>query len=352
MRTILTSKWPAIPLGLTLSMAITLVACGSDGGSTDIGGEGAQAGGTSAQPRVVVTTSILGDIVDEVLGDAADVETVMPVGADPHEFSASTRQAEDIVQADLLVVNGAGFEAGLGDLIDRAASDGVPVFAFADHVRLLPHDDEEHDHGDDDTQSTDDEAHEDETDDAAADAEHDDHGGNDPHLWTDPLRVAEAVQALPEAVADLDGVDTERVNERATAYAGELMALHREIESLLHDLPAQRRVLVTNHEVFGYFADRYDFEVVGTVIPSLTTLAEPSVAELEDLAEQIEEHGVPAIFAETTHSAELAETLAGSVGDVEVVELYAESLGEEGSGAETYVALMRSNAKRIADALD
>ena len=336
-----------MPLGL--SMTVALVACGSDG-NTETGDEGAQAGGTSGQTRVVVTTSILGDIVGEVMGDAADIETVMPLGADPHEFSASTRQAEEMVQADLLVVNGAGFEAGLEDVIDQARADGVPVFSFAEHVDLLPF--EEHEHEEEAAaHSDDDETHEDDTDHAASDAEHDDHGDDDPHLWTDPRRVAEALQALPGAVGDLDSVDAAPLTERTAAYAAELMALDRDIESLVADIPEQRRVLVTNHEVFGYFADRYGFEVVGTVIPSVTTLAEPSAAELESLAQEIEEHGVPAIFAETTQSADLAETLADSVGDVEVVELYTESLGEEGSGAETYVGLMRTNAERIANAL-
>jgi zinc/manganese transport system substrate-binding protein len=109
---------------------------------------------------------------------------------------------------------------------------------------------------------------------------------------------------------------------------------------------------VTNHEVFGYFADRYGFEVVGAVIPSLTTNAETSARELEELARVIEDEGIPVIFAETTGSTDLADALADEVGtEVQVVELFSESLGEDGSGAETYIGMMRTNTELIVGAL-
>ena len=113
------------------------------------------------------------------------------------------------------------------------------------------------------------------------------------------------------------------------------------------------RVLVTNHDSFGYFADRYEFEVVSTVIPSGSTTEGVSAGELAELAAVVEHEGVPAIFAETTVSDELTQTLAAEVGgDIAVVELFTGSLGESGSGAETYVAMVRTNAQRIAGAED
>ena len=280
-------------------------------------------------PTIVVTTNVLGDVVREVTADAGvDVEVVMPLGADPHEFSPSTRQAEDMVAADLLVVNGAGFEEGMEEIIDRAADSDTPTFAFTDHVDLLPL--------------------------TGPNAEEEASEGNtdDPHVWTDPTRVADALPALGEALREVEGVDAAAVDEGIAAYAAELAALDQEIETALADIPDDHRVLVTNHEVFGYFADRYGFDVVGTVIPSGTTLAEPSSGELEDLGAVIEDVGVPAIFGETTQSTRLADALAESVGaDVEVVELFSESLGEPGSGAETYVGLMRTDAELISGAL-
>jgi zinc/manganese transport system substrate-binding protein len=322
-----------------LALTVALAGCGSDSNGSANTASGTDPAGGGDAATIMVTTSILGDITDEIAGDDAVVETIVPIGADPHEFSPSARQAEEMAQADLLVVNGAGFEEGLQGLIDQAEDSGVPVFAFADHVDRLAWNEDDHDHG-----------HDEDTESGEEDRGHD-HGEWDPHLWTDPRRIADAVEALYPVMADLDGVDAADLQARATAYLDELVALDEEIEELLADVPEERRVLVTNHDVFAYFADRYDFEVVGTVIPSVTTLAEPTAAELEALAQEIQEHDVPAIFAETTQSTQLAEALAGSVGDVAVVELYTESLGEEGSGAETYVGLMRTNAELIAGAL-
>jgi zinc/manganese transport system substrate-binding protein len=283
---------------------VGLVACGDAG---DAGGAPAD------RPHVVVTTSILGDIVSEVVGDQAEVEVVMPLGTDPHEFQTSARQVQAMVEADLLVINGAGFEEGMLDAIENAEESGTPRFAFADHVDLI---------------------------------------AGDPHIWTDPTRMITAVEAFGERAAELDGVDAQAVESRAAAYLADLRALDAETERTLAAIPADRRILVTNHEVFGYFADRYGFEIVGAVIPSLTTNAEASAADLAELADVVSAEDVPAIFAETTRSTQLADTLAEAVGgDVAVVELFTESLGAPGSGAETYLDMMRTNAGLVADAL-
>jgi zinc/manganese transport system substrate-binding protein len=288
---------------LTLGFATMLAA--SCGGDNDAGAD------DDGRPSVVVTSTILGDIVGEVAGDAATVEVLFPLGVDPHEFSPSVRQAEAMGDADLLVISGAGFEGGLDDAIESAADAGAEVFAFADHVELL---------------------------------------GDDPHYWTDPTLVATGLAALADALVDA-GADA-GVEDRATAYAAELEAVDAEIEALLADIPADRRVLVTNHEVLAYFADRYGFEVIGAVIPSLTTGAEPSAADVDELAALIEAEGVPAIFGETSSPSALARALAdAAAGDVVVVELFTESLGDAGSGAETYLDLLRTDASLIRDAL-
>jgi zinc/manganese transport system substrate-binding protein len=224
-----------------------------------------------------------------------------------------------MLDADLLVVNGAGFEEGMADVIEQAADAGTPVFSFADHVDLLTLGD-----GDE----------------------------PDPHLFTDPSRVATAVDALGPQVAELDGADATAVASSTAGYVDELEELDASIEEQLAVVPASRRTLVTNHEVLGYFADRYGFEVIGAVVPSLTTRAAPSAADLTALADTVRDRGVPAVFAETTQSAELADALADEVGGrIEVVELYTESLGEPGSGAESYIGMMETNAARIAEAL-
>jgi zinc/manganese transport system substrate-binding protein len=136
-----------------------------------------------------------------------------------------------------------------------------------------------------------------------------------------------------------------------TAYLDSLGSLDQEVDGLVATVPPDDRLLVTNHEVFGYFADRYGFEVVGAVIPGGSTLAEPSAAELADLVHQIDDRGVPAVFAETSSPTRLAEALAAEGADVAVVELFSESLGEPGSLGDTYLRMVRTNAERITAAL-
>jgi zinc/manganese transport system substrate-binding protein len=234
------------------------------------------------------------------------------------------------------VLNGAGFEEGMRDIILNVEDSGTPTFVAADHVSLITLNDED-DHVDDNDGE-----------------DHD--SGVDPHLWTDPDRIADVVTALGSELGQMELVDTEQLTASVDAYVDELADLAKEMDAVLADVPTERRILVTNHEVFGYFADRFEFEVVGTVIPSLSTGAEPSAAALERLAALIETENVPAVFAETTTSSRLAEVLAGEVGgdlagQVVVVELFSESLGESGSGAETYVDMMSTNAALIAGAL-
>lgn len=295
-----------------LALAAVLASCG-----TGPGGGG---------PTIVVTHSILGDMVQQVVGDEADVEVIMGPGTDAHDFSPSAADQALLAEADLIVANGLGLEEALLDPIDAAADDGVPVLELGEQLQPLPLVD---------------------IDEGGA------HGSEDPHWFTDPLRVAEAVDLIGGAVAEeVDGVDTAAIGQQAQTYADEVRAVDGDIEEQLGAVPDSGRTLVTNHEVFGYFADRYGFEVVGTVIPSGTTLAEPSSAELADLVEVIDEAGVPAIFADTSSSDALAQTLADETGDdVQVVELFTESLGEEGSGGSTYLELIQTNADRITDAL-
>ena len=160
-----------------------------------------------------------------------------------------------------------------------------------------------------------------------------------------------AAGILDFLVANLDGVDANAVRASGDAYITELEALDAEVEETLSNLSKEQRVLVTNHEVFGYFAERYGFEVVGTVVPSGSTADGASAQALAELAEIIEDEGVPAIFADTSSSDELAQTLADEVGDIEVVELFTESLGEADSDGATYLDMVRANVARIADAL-
>lgn len=288
---------------------LAITGCGSD--TTSQPGDDSSDG--ESRPTVVVTTNILGDVVDAATGDLFDVEVIMPIGSEPHDFAPSARQAESMEEADLLVTNGAGFEAGMTGIIDNVADSGTPVFAFADAIDIVD---------------------------------------DDPHFWTDPSLIDAGLDALELRLADIDGIDGDALTTNIDAYQAELDELQDSIEQSVETIPEQQRILVTNHEVFGYFAARFGFDVVGAVIPSLSTDAEPSAAGLEALAETIRTKDVPVIFGETTQSTQVAEALAAEVGDdVAIVELFSESLGDEGSGAETYLAMMATNTELITAAL-
>jgi zinc/manganese transport system substrate-binding protein len=315
-----------------LALAVVVLAVGAGCGGDDSAG----AGSAGDIPRIAVTTSILGDVVTELTGDLAEVEVIMPANADPHEFQPSAREAAELREADLVVTNGANFEAGLEDTIHGAEDDGVPVFAAIDHVETLEAGEDEH------------------ADEEGTEAEGDEHEheGVDPHFFTDPGRMADAAETLVGVLTEeVAALDTPALRDRAGGYVAELRALDAEVEDILAPVPPERRKLVTNHDVFAYFADRYGFEVVGAVIPGTTTQAAPSAGEIDALAATIAAEGVPAVFADTSSPEDLADALAAEVGDVAVVELYSEALGDEGSGADTYVSMVRTNATRIADAL-
>ena len=318
------------------SAAVVLAGCGS--------GQGADGASGANRPTVVVTTNILGNVVENLVGDEVQVVTIMPVGSDPHEFQASAQQVAQISAAHGVIANGAEFEEGLLDVIESAAADGVPIFEAIDGAETIEfggghpneHDDEHDEHDDEHDEHDDEHGHE----------------GVDPHFFTDPSRMARAADGIVAfLIANVDGVDARALEANAASYIAELESLDAEVETLLARIPSDQRVLVTNHEVFGYFADRYGFEVAGTIIPSGSTTDGADAKALAELAELIEHQGVPAIFAETSSSAELASTLAEEVGGIDVIELFSESLGSDDSGGATYVDMVRTNANRIADAL-
>lgn len=328
----------------------------------DAGGVGAGSDEPGSELRVVATTSILGDVVSRLVADDGEVDVLMPAGSDPHSFSPSAAQAATVRDADLVVANGLGLEESLLDLLAAAREEGATVFELAPELdpiatggnAVADHDDhaDEGDHADEDDHADDD--HADEDDHAGED---DGHGhaedGPDPHVWFDPVRMADGVRLIARQLAAADdALPDEEWEQRGEDYAAELLAVDEEIRETLSVIPAERRVLVTNHDAIGYFAHRYDLEIIGTVVPGGTTLANASASRIAELADTVRDAGVPAIFAENTADARLSEALAREAGTaVEVVQLYTDSLGEEGSGAETYIGLLRTDAQLIADAL-
>ena len=175
------------------------------------------------------------------------------------------------------------------------------------------------------------------------------HGVHDPHFWFDPIRVKLVVNDIAARLSVLDPDGRDEFNANASAYNAQLDELHAWTQEQVAVVPDDRRYLVTSHDSFGYFADLYGFEVVGVIL-STTTEVEPSPADLAELTHEVEEYGVPAIFGETTVSERLAASIAAESG-AELVRLYSGSLGIEGSGAETYIGMIRTNVERIVGAL-
>lgn len=317
------------------------------------------------RPALVVTTDILGDVVREVVGDEADVTVLMPSGVSPHDFQPSAQQVEELRAADAVIANGAGLEEGLIDVLESAAEDGVPVFeaataehdpgdvetgqatedAHADEHADEKHADEKHanEHAD--------EKHADEHADEKHADEHDHAHGEDAHFFTSPERMSDAVRGLLAFLSEeVEGIDMATVNRQGSAYLEALEKLDEDVRETLASIPETRRIIVTNHDVLADFAERYDLEVVGTVLPSTSTSGSTSAQRLAELADLLKDRGVPAVFTDVSSSDRLAKTLAAEVPDVEVVALHTESLGKA-DDVDTYLEMIRSNADRIAKAL-
>lgn len=298
-------------------------ACGSDDAAVE-----------RDRPLVVVTTAVWGDIVAAAVGAAADVEVVMPAGADPHDFAPSARQAETMERADLLVANGLGLEEGMLDIIEAVRDGGTTVFDVAAELGL---DGESTSAGDDDGDD-----HE---------SDHD-HGPVDPHLWLDPQLVVDAVEALGDRLAADADADAAVLEDAVSAYVESLRELDREIGEMLADVAPDDRELVTDHDSFGHFAERYGFETLGSIVGSTSTGAGASASDLSDLAALVRERDVRAIVVESTESDQLARAVADEAGNgAEIVVVFVGSPGDPDSGADTYVTMMRENARRLTTAL-
>ena len=290
---------------------------------------------------VVATTNIVGDIVARVGGDRLSLYVMLPPGADPHAFRASSRDARQVADAAVVFINGSGLEAGFfGDLIASAEPRLIVDLTAHLNLRRMEDEHEEDEHEEDEEHDEEEGAH-----------GHDhEHGEFDPHVWMDPTLVAAWSEEIAEALAGVDPDHGAGYAERADALAGELHALDAWVRERVAAIPRDRRILVTDHDVFGYFADRYEFTVLDTIITGFSTLSEPSARHLAALREAIAEYGVPAIFVGLTVSSQTAQVIADDLG-IEVVSVYTGSLSEPDGPAATYQDFIRTNVERIVGAL-
>ena len=297
----------------------------------------------SSVTTLFATTTVLGSVVQDIAtcvgNDSVAVEVLMPVGADPHDFAASSEQLALMTEAGVVVANGLGLEMGLDDALEQIEADGGAILHVAEWVDPLPfgEHDEDHDHAEEEA------GH----DHAEEEAGHD-HGEFDPHFWFDLSRMALVAEQLG---VELEGILGEAAPSCGETLAQEIRATEDEVKAILSAIPDDNRVLVTDHDAFGYFAAAYDFEIAGVVIPGGSTLAEPSSAELAALVATVEELGIPALMGNVYEQSDLMEAVAQESGSLTVVPLYVGSVGGPGSGAEDYQSMMLTNAQLIADAL-
>jgi zinc/manganese transport system substrate-binding protein len=280
--------------------------------------------------KVMATTGIIGDMVAQIGGPRLDAQTILPANADPHEFEPAPQDIAKVSGAAVIFVHGLGLDSWSEAIIENADGD-FAVVTVTDGIEAV--------------ERTGNGGHEQEGDDQAHDHQ------LDPHVWFDPTKAAQMAANIAAGLTAADPDGTDSYAARLAAYQQQLTELDQQIAERVALIPEENRKIVTNHEALGYYADRYGLVIVGTVIPGISAGSEPSAKEIAELLEIIEREGVKAIFAENTSSPGLAEELATQAGISVVDTLYTDSLGEPGSGAETYIGLMQFDTRAIVEAL-
>jgi ABC-type Zn uptake system ZnuABC Zn-binding protein ZnuA len=272
--------------------------------------------------KVVATTSLVGDVVSQVGGDNISLKVLLPMGTDPHSFSPSPIDASKVTDASIVFANGVGLEEFLKPLMESTGgsyklvevSDGIVYRSIVEQ----------------------------------------DSGNNqpvdDPHTWMDPNNVIIWVDNISKALSEKDPNNAEYYFQNARNYQEKLRGLDKWIASEVSIVPEQNRKLVTDHMVFGYFADRYGFTQVGAIIPGFSSLAEPSAQDIAQIEDEIRSMGVKAIFIGVGMNSSLAQRIADDTG-TQLVYLYMHSLSDKGGKAESYLNFMQYDVTTIVDAL-
>lgn len=304
--------------------------------------------GPGEKLQVVATTNIVAHIVSQVGGDDINLTGLLPIGADPHTYVAKPQDVAAVTDAHIIFANGADLEA---DFLPELTQDVEAPIVYLSHgieFRQLGEAQENEDEG---------EGHEyegasgDKGEEQEHEAEgHHHHEGVDPHTWTTPANVLVFVHNVEHALGALDPANAGSYAANAEGYEAELEVLDEWVKAQIGTIPIENRELITDHTVFGYYADRYGLEQIGAVNLSFSTAAEPSARELAALEDAIREYDVKAVFVGTTVNPSLAGQVAEDTG-TQMVTLYTGSLGPEGSGIETYVAYICYNTLAIVEAL-
>jgi ABC-type Zn uptake system ZnuABC Zn-binding protein ZnuA len=272
--------------------------------------------GKSNSP-VLASTTFLADITRNIAGDRMTVESLLPIGTDPHSYQPTPQDMAKIEKSKLLIINGAEYESFLSTLLENNGDKKTIVVASA-NIELRKDMELEH--------------------------------GIDPHMWLDPNLVITYVENIRAALTQYDPAGAAIYKSNADAYTMQLKQLDAWIQSQVAQIPAEKRQLVTNHEAFGYFAKRYGFDVVGSVVPSFSSNAAPSAQQMTALIDTIKKIGAHAIFLDAAENDMLAKQIANETDVTVITDLHLESL-TEGPPAATYIDMMKHNVTRIVEAL-
>lgn len=309
--------WLAATLALTFAVISTLAGCSAPPGP-------AAGSAVQAAPRVLAMETFLADIAQNVAGGRLTVNALIPAGVDPHTFQPTPQDVARIADSQVLIANGAGLEEWLQKVLDNAGGQRLTIEAATGLASRQTDEKPENDHG---------------------------HAEGDPHFWLDPIHVIKYAENIRDGLSQADPAGQATYARNAEVYAGKLRELDAWIAAQVAQIPAERRLLVTNHESFGYFADRYGFRVVGTVIPGVSTGASPSAQELAQLVDRLKATGAPAIFLELGANPQLANQLAQETGIKVVTGLYTHTVSSTDANAPTYIEMMRYNVQKIVEAL-
>jgi ABC-type Zn uptake system ZnuABC Zn-binding protein ZnuA len=267
--------------------------------------------------NVLASTTFLADIAQNVAGDRVKVESLLPIGSDPHSYQAAPSDVAKIAESKILILNGLGYEGFIDPLLQNAGGERLVIEATAG---LKPKEDGGGEHG------------------------------VDPHMWLDPNLVITYVENIRDGLIKADPEGAEIYKANADAYITQLKDLDKWIVEQVNTIPAERRLLMTNHEAMGYFAACYGFEVAGSVIPSFSSNAAPSAQETAGLIDGIKKLNAPAIFLDTADNDVLAKQIADETGVMIITDLHLESL-TDGMPAPTYIDMMKDNVSKIVKAL-
>ena len=291
-------------LALALGSAVLASGCRDDDG------------GSGSGVTVVATTTQVADFVRNVGGRRVDVHQILHPNADPHEYEPRPSDVKSVAGAALAVRSGGDVDDWLQDVLDNAGGD-ARVLTLSEHVRTR----------------------------------RDDAGDVDPHWWQDPRNAELAVRAIRDALAKADPGGAAAYRRNAARYLDRLDRLDRQTAACIDRIPPRLRKLVTTHDALGYYAARYGLEVIGAVIPSLSTQAQPSAGDIQRLVDQIERTGVKAIYPESSINPKLEQAIARESGASTGAPLWADTLGPEGSTGATYIDSIAANTAAIVEGL-